>query len=133
MTPSNLDLFTRDGHARRASSSLSTLTLSPGADSYGAAVLVDTVDLEETMHESKFAGFIIDCQTNGLERAADFWGSTLGMPVHELSACEREIYKRLENCHHRVHIEAMEAPGDERFCVVPTNSNNFGDLATDWS
>ena len=85
------------------------------------------------MHESKFAGFIIDGQTNGLERAADYWRSALGMPVHELSAGEREICKRLTNCHHRLCIEAMEAPGSERFCALPTNSSNSGVLATDLS
>lgn len=26
------------------------------------------------MHKSKLAGFIIDCQTDDLKKAADFWG-----------------------------------------------------------
>ena len=49
------------------------------------------------MHKSKLAGFIIDCQTDDLERAADFWGGALGMPVRELSADEAALYKRLED------------------------------------
>jgi Glyoxalase-like domain len=126
------------------------------------------------MHKSKLAGFIIDCQTNDLGRAADLWGHALGMPVHELPTGEGEIYKRLEDCQHGLHIEVqkvthasrvpldietndieaevrrlenlgakqiqntdtwrvMEAPAGQRFCVVPTSSNNFDDLATEWS
>jgi hypothetical protein len=36
------------------------------------------------MHKSKLAGFIIDCRTDDLTLAADFWGRALGMPVREL-------------------------------------------------
>jgi len=43
------------------------------------------------MHKSKLAGFIIDCQTDDLERAADFWGGALGMPVRELPAAEAAL------------------------------------------
>src|SRR5882724_6219839 len=57
----------------------------------------DGANLEEAMHKSKLAGFIIDCQTDDLERAADFWGGALGMPVRELSADEAALYKRLED------------------------------------
>jgi hypothetical protein len=32
-------------------------------------------NLEKAMHKSKLAGFIIDCQTDDLERAADFWSA----------------------------------------------------------
>ena len=33
------------------------------------------------MHKSKLAGFIIDCQTTDLPRAAQFWGNALGLAV----------------------------------------------------
>jgi predicted enzyme related to lactoylglutathione lyase len=59
------------------------------------------------MHKSKLAGFIIDCQTTDLDRAAEFWGSALGMPVRELPPGEGEIYKRLEDPHLGLHIEVQ--------------------------
>jgi len=31
------------------------------------------------MHKSQLAGFIIDCKTDDLEAAADFWSAALGM------------------------------------------------------
>ena len=31
------------------------------------------------MHKSQLAGFIIDCKTDNIEEAADFWSAALGM------------------------------------------------------
>jgi predicted enzyme related to lactoylglutathione lyase len=58
------------------------------------------------MHRSKLAGFIIDCQTGDLTRAADFWGGALGMPVRDLPPGE-ETYKKLEDLQHGLHIEVQ--------------------------
>jgi predicted enzyme related to lactoylglutathione lyase len=59
------------------------------------------------MHKSKLAGFIIDCQTTDLDRAAEFWGSALGMPVRALPPGEGEIYKELQDSRHGLHIEVQ--------------------------
>ena len=59
------------------------------------------------MHKSKLAGFIIDCETLDLDRSAEFWGNALGMPVHDLPPGEGEIYKRLEDNQHGLHIEVQ--------------------------
>jgi predicted enzyme related to lactoylglutathione lyase len=72
-----------------------------------SASFVDFANLEQRMHKSKLAGFIIDCQTTDLDRAADFWGSALGMPVRALPPGEGEIYKELEDSHHGLHIEVQ--------------------------
>ncbi len=60
------------------------------------------------MHKSKLAGFIIDCQTDDLAGAADFWGGALGMPVRELPPDEAGTYKRLEDSQHGLHIEVQK-------------------------
>ena len=60
------------------------------------------------MHKSKLAGFIIDCDTDDLNRAAHFWGGALGMPVRELSAEEARRYKKLEDSQHGLHIEVQK-------------------------
>jgi len=59
------------------------------------------------MHKSKLSGFIIDCQTTDLDRSADFWGNALGMAVRALPPGEGEIYKRLEDNQHGLHIEVQ--------------------------
>src|ERR1700693_3372801 len=60
------------------------------------------------MHKSKLGGFIIDCQTDDLDGAAQFWGAALGMPVRELPAEEAALYKRLEDSHHGLNIEVQK-------------------------
>lgn len=49
------------------------------------------------MHKSKLAGFIIDCRTDDLSGAAEFWGAALGMPVRRLPDGENELYRKLED------------------------------------
>jgi predicted enzyme related to lactoylglutathione lyase len=66
------------------------------------------LNLEEVMHKSKLSGFIIDCQTNDLDRAAEFWGAALGMPVRELPPDEAALYKRLEDSQHGLDIEVQK-------------------------
>jgi predicted enzyme related to lactoylglutathione lyase len=59
------------------------------------------------MHKSKLGGFIIDCSSNDLGAAADFWGRALGMPVRELPGAEGTTYRRLEDGQHGLHIEVQ--------------------------
>jgi predicted enzyme related to lactoylglutathione lyase len=60
------------------------------------------------MHKSKLSGFIIDCQTEDLAQAAEFWAAALGMPVRELPPAEAELYKRLEDPQHGLDIEVQK-------------------------
>ena len=66
------------------------------------------------MHKSKLGGFIIDCQTDDLDRAANFWGDALGMPVRELPAAEGLLYKRLEDSQHGLDIEVQKVSHPSR-------------------
>jgi predicted enzyme related to lactoylglutathione lyase len=66
------------------------------------------------MHKSKLSGFIIDCQTTDLDRSADFWGNALGMAVRALPPGEGEIYKRLEDNQHGLHIEVQAVSHESR-------------------
>jgi len=66
------------------------------------------------MHKSKLSGFIIDCQSDDLDRAADFWGGALGMPVRELPADEAQLYKRLDDTQHGLDIEVQKVSHPSR-------------------
>jgi hypothetical protein len=66
------------------------------------------------MHKSKLSGFIIDCRTNDLAAAADFWSGALGMPVRELPGSEGELYRRLDDAHQRLHIEVQKVDHPSR-------------------
>jgi Glyoxalase-like domain len=66
------------------------------------------------MHKSKLAGFIIDCQSDDLIDAADFWGGALGMPVRELPGDEGQLYKRLDDSQHGLDIEVQKVSHPSR-------------------
>ena len=58
------------------------------------------------MHKSRLAGFIIDCQTEDLDRAAEFWAAALGLPIRS-SAESGEAYRTLETPADEVHVEVQ--------------------------
>jgi predicted enzyme related to lactoylglutathione lyase len=66
------------------------------------------------MHKSKLGGFIIDCRTDDLGAAADFWGRALGLPVRELPGTEGEFYRRLEDHQHGLEIEVQKVDHPSR-------------------
>ena len=59
------------------------------------------------MHKSTLAGFIIDCRTDDLSSAAEFWGNALGMEVRALPAEEGETYARLVDPGGDLHVEVQ--------------------------
>ena len=60
------------------------------------------------MHKSKLSGFIIDCRTDDLAAAAEFWSQALGMEQHALPAEEGEKYVRLMDPSGELHIEVQK-------------------------
>ncbi|MEX0733024.1 MAG: VOC family protein [Steroidobacteraceae bacterium] len=59
------------------------------------------------MHKSKLAGFIIDCKTKDLERAASFWSAALGMKTRTLPGEEGKTYVALDDPEKRMSIEVQ--------------------------
>jgi predicted enzyme related to lactoylglutathione lyase len=70
------------------------------------------------MHKSRLAGLIIDCDTDDLDKAAEFWGKALGAPPKSaadkatgpyvtLRVPEGEPYLEVQAVEHasRVHID----------------------------
>ena len=58
------------------------------------------------MHKSRLAGFIIDCRTNDLAGAAEFWGEALGLEVRRLPG-EEDKYIELVDPSGQLHIEVQ--------------------------
>ena len=59
------------------------------------------------MHKSRLSGFIIDCQTDDVQQAANFWEAALGMKQRQLSPEEQGRYVQLVDPHERLHIEVQ--------------------------
>lgn len=59
------------------------------------------------MHRSRLAGFIIDCQTQDLEGAAQFWSSALGLPIKGDPDSDPG-YRLLGNTPGDLHVEVQQ-------------------------
>jgi predicted enzyme related to lactoylglutathione lyase len=59
------------------------------------------------MHRSRLVGFIIDCQTQDLGAASQFWSSALGMATRRLPDDEADAYAQLVDPSGRLHIEVQ--------------------------
>jgi catechol 2,3-dioxygenase-like lactoylglutathione lyase family enzyme len=57
------------------------------------------------MHRSRLAGYIIDCQTDNLEEAAEFWSAALGYKRQETS--EDDLYLGLDTPDGDPYIEVQ--------------------------
>jgi predicted enzyme related to lactoylglutathione lyase len=66
------------------------------------------------MHRSRLAGFIIDCNTGDLDRAAAFWGAALGYRTQRLDAPGEANYVRLDTGAEDLHIEVQKVDHPSR-------------------
>ena len=64
------------------------------------------------MHRSRLAGFIIDCKTDSLEQAAEFWSAALGYPLKPAAEESSASYRQLLS--DSLHIEVQKVTHDSR-------------------
>lgn len=69
------------------------------------------------MHKSRLAGFIIDCKTDDLEGAANFWSAALGYSLKDRASEPSPIYRQLETGPSDLHIEVQQVPHESRVHV----------------
>lgn len=66
------------------------------------------------MHKSQLAGFIIDCQTDDLDQAADFWSQALGIKSIADPRSDEALYRRLDTQPEDMHIEIQKVDHPSR-------------------
>ena len=66
------------------------------------------------MHRSQLAGFIIDCETDDLEAAANFWGQALGCSLSRSDDPDDEAYVQLETGPNDLHVEVQRVKHESR-------------------
>ncbi|MBT8095500.1 MAG: VOC family protein [Gammaproteobacteria bacterium] len=66
------------------------------------------------MHRSRLAGFIIDCRTDDLDQAAQFWGEALGYPLHRPDDPAESSYIHLQTGPDEMHIEVQSVDHPSR-------------------
>ena len=65
------------------------------------------------MHRSRFAGFIMDCRTDDLEQAAQFWSAALGVPLRPAAEEPSPLYRELMTGD-GLHIEVQKVDHPSR-------------------
>jgi predicted enzyme related to lactoylglutathione lyase len=66
------------------------------------------------MHRSQLAGFIIDCRTEDLEAAAEFWSAALGLEAAIDPDPAEAAYRLLKTRPGEVHIEVQKVDHPSR-------------------
>ena len=66
------------------------------------------------MHKSKLAGFSIDCKTDDLDAAAQFWAQALGAEVNNAENFEASAYVALEMRANEPLMEVQSVSHDSR-------------------
>jgi predicted enzyme related to lactoylglutathione lyase len=65
------------------------------------------------MHRSRLAGFIMDCRTDDLEQAAQFWSAALGVPLKPAAEEASPLYRELMTGG-GLHIEVQKVEHESR-------------------
>ena len=66
-------------------------------------------------HRSRLAGFIIDCKTDDLDAATDFWSQALGCTIADRDAGDGEAeYQMLGDTRDDLHIEVQKVAHPSR-------------------
>ena len=81
------------------------------------------------MHKSRLAGFIIDCKSEDLGAAADFWSGALGMERRALPGEEGEKYTQLLDPGGRLHVEVQKVTHASRVHLDIETDNIEGEVA----
>jgi predicted enzyme related to lactoylglutathione lyase len=66
------------------------------------------------MHRSRLAGFIIDCKTEDLERAAQFWSAALGWELRPKNEETSALYRAMLTDELGLHVEVQKVEHDSR-------------------
>ena len=70
---------------------------------------------DPTPHRSRLAGFIIDCNTDDLDAAADFWSQALGCSIADRGAGDDTAqYQTFGNTPGELHIEVQKVSHPSR-------------------
>ena len=66
------------------------------------------------MHRSRFAGIIIDCDTDDLDRAAEFWSAALGYPREHFDDEGNDLYRTLQPPERETYVEVQKVDHESR-------------------
>jgi hypothetical protein len=77
------------------------------------ANITDRPAEDQAMHKSRLAGFIIDCRTDDLDTAANFWSAALNLPVRP-AVNQEPLYRILATAPDQPHLEVQQVSHESR-------------------
>jgi len=66
------------------------------------------------MHRSRLGSLILDCRTDDLEQAAQFWSAALGVPLKPAAEETSPIYRQLLTGPSDLHMEVQQVDHESR-------------------
>ena len=66
------------------------------------------------MHRSRLGAIIVDCRTDGLDEAAEFWSQALGYPTRHSDGPEDKNYVLLETGPDELQVEVQKVDHPSR-------------------
>lgn len=66
------------------------------------------------MHKSRLAGFIIDCEVDNLDDAAEFWASALGAPAPKKADLSKSPYVEFKMAADEPYAEVQKVDHESR-------------------
>ncbi len=66
------------------------------------------------MHKSRLAGFIIDCEVDDLDGAAEFWASALGAPAPKKADLSQSLYVEVKMPADEPYAEVQKVDHESR-------------------
>ena len=66
------------------------------------------------MHQSRLCEIVIDCDTDDLGAAAEFWSQALGRPVNVAKSGNPEVYRLLEGRADEIRVEVQKVSHESR-------------------
>lgn len=66
------------------------------------------------MHRSRLSGLIIDCRTDDLDAAAEFWGQALGAPAKTRADLNKSPYVELDVADGEPYLEVQKVEHESR-------------------
>ena len=81
------------------------------------------------MHKSRLAGFIIDCETDNLDQATEFWSQALGLDNRKFDNPEEENYRELVTPSGDYHIEVQKVDHASRLHLDIETDNIEAEVA----
>ena len=80
-------------------------------------------------HKSQLAGFIIDCQTDDLDQATEFWAEALGIESEVFVDPEESSYRGLKTRPEEIHIEVQKVDHPSRLHLDIETDNIEAEVA----